>query len=140
MNTARNLFLLFSIAGLPLLAGCAATSDNAAEKVAQSFYYDPASPDRNEGYFANVKSHFAAIGTGIPDDELRDYTATRHITSTPPGANVYVGTLYMGRTNHGDLYFKPGQYVVDFSVEEEHWTVILNFVEGNNAELMVRKP
>jgi len=30
--------------------------------------------------------------------------------------------------------------VVDFSADEEHWTEILTFVEGNNAELMVRKP
>jgi hypothetical protein len=76
----------------------------------------------------------------MSDDDLHDYTATRHITSIPPGAEVYVGTQYMGRTNHGDLYFKTGQYVVNFRINGDEWTEILSFVDGNNAELLVRKP
>lgn len=144
MNGSRNLFLLFSIAIIPLFITCAATSDNAsenaAEHAAQSFYYDPASPDRNQGYFANVKDHFSRLGTALSDDELHEYTATRYITSTPHNAEVYVGTRYIGRTNRGDLYFKPGQYVVDFSLYGDHWSEILSFVEGNNAAIMVRKP
>jgi hypothetical protein len=140
MMPARNLFVFLSIALVPLFINCAATSDGTAEKVVQGYYYDPASPDRNQGYFANVRDHFREIGTYLPDDDLRDYTATRHITSTPPNAEVYVGTLYMGKTNRGDLYFKPGQYVVDFSLYGDHWSEILSFVEGNNAAIMVRKP
>lgn len=131
---------LFTIALVPLCILCAATSGDVSENIAQSFYYDTASPDRNQGYFANVKNHFIEIGTTVSDDEVREYTATRHITSTPPGAEVYVGTRYVGRTNRGDLYFKPGQYVVDFSLYGDHWTEIMSFVEGNNAAIMVRKP
>jgi hypothetical protein len=134
------LVIYVSVFIVPLVVTCAATSDTAAEKVAQSFYFDPASPDRNEGYFANVKDHFARLGENLSDDELHEYTAMRHITSAPPNADVYVGTLYMGRTNRGDLYFKPGQYVVDFGTDNGHWTMILNFVDGNNAALHVTEP
>jgi len=137
----NKIFVLFSVSLLPLLVSCAATSGEVAETpVAQPYYYDPASPDQNKGYFANVKDHFSQLGITIPDAELHDFTASRYITSSPPDADVYVGTRYMGRTNRGDLYFKPGQYTVDFSVNGDQWSEILSFVEGRNASLMVRKP
>jgi len=103
-----RLFSVAMVVPFLLVFQCALTSENVSQTITGE-YYDPTAADANAAYFTNVKNHFRGIGLSLPDDELRQYTAVRYISSDPPLCQVYVGTQYMGRTGN-DLYFKPGLF------------------------------
>lgn len=135
----RHLIIAAALLPCLVIIHCALTADTVSEGP-QGDYFDPASPDTNKTYFANVRQYFYGIGITISDNEVRAYTAVRYISSQPPDAAVYVGPQFLGITNHGPMYFKPGQYRVTFSKYGRDWSDILSFVQGRNASLTVRIP
>ena len=122
-----------------IAAGCAKTiSGSSATTTENVKYFSAGSEKQQQAYFEKVKEHFQQIGRPLNDEEVKQFTASIFIITFPPMADVFDDTIYMGKTNTGQLYFTPGKHKVVLKKGDQQKSKVLDFAEGNNLSIVVK--
>jgi len=115
---------------LILILNCAITSTNTR--------YIPGDPINNEKYFGLVHEHFVKIGQKLSSEEELKYTGRIFFASLPPICEIYADSQFVGKSNIGLIYLKPGKNKFIFKKGSLSFSGEIVIKEGDNPSLMVK--
>jgi hypothetical protein len=84
-----------------------------------------------------VHKHFSSNNINIPIEEEKEYTASIFIASLPPVCDVYIDSIFMGKSNY-ELYFKPGTINITLKKKNLSLNVTLIVNEGINQSKFIK--
>jgi hypothetical protein len=143
MKRSAAVFYAVAAAGLSAAVtgtGCSGTiSGCSVNTVETGTYYSAAGTEKERSaYFDRVRGHFQQIGRSLKEDEVRQYTASISIITIPACAEVYIGSVFMGKANTGPLYFTPGRHELVFMKSGRQSRKTFDLVEGKNLSIVVK--
>ena len=97
----------------------------------QLLHFTPGEDVNNDKYFTMVNKYYKSININIPEQELKEYTADIYMASLPPLCDVYVDSLYIGKSCQ-IFYLKPGPNNLTFKKNNLILNRTITLQEGTN--------